>query len=1344
MVSLSLDSYFDEAFFGIVIYEKIDDAFVIKDLNSEAESISKVVREEVIGKKVTEVFPSVIEYGVYGALEAVLKDGNTRTLPLRQYKDDVLSQWSENIIFRLPNNDVVAFYNDYTDAMLMEEDLRRSEEEKRLILDSLPDTVSLKDPDYRFIWVNKALQEQFGVPLDEIIGKKCHEIAWSLDDPCDYCTGEEAIDSREPQTSISKFLDGTLRETITVPYYVGDNLIGTLEIGRDITEREKLRESLQATLKDYQILTNGSMDAIVVNNEEKFVFANQKAADLFGYEKVEDMLGKPFIEHFPPVEQEKITQNAKERIEGGKVVDRYDTLIQQKDGDLVDVEFHLNRIDYDGQPVIVNVIRDIRSRKRMEEHIEYLYQVLLAIRNVNQLIVTEKDQDILLKQATELLVESKGYYGSWIALVDDNMTIDRVYQTNYPEEFDLRGETLEASDYLCLNDDKSKVKVFSSESGACGLCPFRITGSIEHNILSARLVHEGKVYGVFTAAVPAGMIGQEELDLFDEVAGDLSYALYSLETDEERNKFWTQLEALHEYASELGSMETIDKVAELTVETLNRVVGFNHCSFVVVEGEKFNHVLVNGVENPQNFNLDIRTPSVLKRTYDTGETQLIPDVSKDPDFILGPATGKYSPRSELCVPIKKRGKILGFINVESEELNAFTQKDQQLLETVASHVGVAIDHLNQIDEVRQSEATLQTLLAQRAREEREKTLILDSLLDTVSLKTPDYKFIWVNKTLLNKRGISSLEELDTSKPCYELNYGLDSPCPGCPMKETLETKKPMTLKMRMPDGRLNEIHTDVLTDEGGQVIGVLEVARDITEVSEMEQELELLARFPEENTSPMLRVDKEGRLLYANPASNMFLDSQNVKVGDLIPESMWMLISETLRTGMQSNIEVPVNQRYLAISIVPVQDKDYVNLYCTDITDRKAADLRLEALYQHTIELIKTRTIDEVAETSLKIIRDTLGFEYSSFQLVEGDYLRTINYFDSSYPSGGHVENYMNLPLDGPGVTVKVAREGKPLLLNDLTDTKYFVQGSGGKSQSELAVPILADKKVIGVLNIESLELNRFIEQDKQLLEIIAQHAGTAITRIRYTEAQEALKLEAEAAQELDRLKTEFMNTATHEIRTPITSIKGYTELIREAFKQADVERASTYFDVVSRNVARLEILSNDLLDMQRLESGRITLNSTMCSNSDILGELESELSPIVEISQHNLIIDSEKNVNYLCDKPRLLQVLVNLINNAAKYSPEGSDIVLRVEEKDDFVYFSVSDQGIGISNSDIEKLFHPFPDIHVTGVSHGSGLGLSICKGIVELHGGEIWTESEGKEKGSTFTFTIPLEKEV
>lgn len=233
---------------------------------------------------------------------------------------------------------------------------------------------------------------------------------------------------------------------------------------------------------------------------------------------------------------------------------------------------------------------------------------------------------------------------------------------------------------------------------------------------------------------------------------------------------------------------------------------------------------------------------------------------------------------------------------------------------------------------------------------------------------------------------------------------------------------------------------------------------------------------------------------------------------------------------------------------------------------------------------------------------------------------------------------------------------------------------------------------------------------------------------------------EMDSLREIERLKTEFMNTATHEIRTPITSIKGYTELILEALDQGDLETTRAYFNVVTRNVERLEILSNDLLDMQRIESGRIELSIDTCSAEDLLNSVESELLPIINHSSHNLVVEGDRSLLFNCDIPRLNQVVSNLIDNAVKYSPDGSTVTVNVSVEDGNVVFSVTDEGVGLTVEEISKLFVPFPDLFVEGVSHGSGLGLSISKGIVELHGGRIWVESEGRNKGATFSFSVPI----
>jgi signal transduction histidine kinase len=152
-------------------------------------------------------------------------------------------------------------------------------------------------------------------------------------------------------------------------------------------------------------------------------------------------------------------------------------------------------------------------------------------------------------------------------------------------------------------------------------------------------------------------------------------------------------------------------------------------------------------------------------------------------------------------------------------------------------------------------------------------------------------------------------------------------------------------------------------------------------------------------------------------------------------------------------------------------------------------------------------------------------------------------------------------------------------------------------------------------------------------------------------------------------------------------------------------------------------------------------LNKSPVPVESIMRQVEAELSPILDEKEQEIVFkNTTQRLRVYVDELRLIQVLINLIGNASKFSANNSRIEVIIDEKDDDIIFSVIDEGIGLSREDMSKLFQPFPDIHIPNVSHGSGLGLSVCNGIVKLHNGEIWAESAGWGKGSAFSFTIPL----
>jgi PAS domain S-box-containing protein len=239
--------------------------------------------------------------------------------------------------------------------------------------------------------------------------------------------------------------------------------------------------------------------------------------------------------------------------------------------------------------------------------------------------------------------------------------------------------------------------------------------------------------------------------------------------------------------------------------------------------------------------------------------------------------------------------------------------------------------------------------------------------------------------------------------------------------------------------------------------------------------------------------------------------------------------------------------------------------------------------------------------------------------------------------------------------------------------------------------------------------------------------------------AEVALK-RAEEEKTRSQIIDRFISTITHELRTPLVSIDGYLDYIHTGKLGPIPEKVKSSLKVVKEESNRLLSLTNDLLDIRRLEFGKFQLNQEPLDYREVIDHCTQEIHPFVMQKKLKFKVDVAKDellVNG--DRIRLCQSLMNLLNNATKFTPEEGDIILHVEADADNVITQVSDTGIGIREEDLGKVFEAFTSIDKPTYIKGTGLGLSVTKGLVETHGGKIWAESEGEGKGATFTFTIP-----
>jgi signal transduction histidine kinase len=248
-------------------------------------------------------------------------------------------------------------------------------------------------------------------------------------------------------------------------------------------------------------------------------------------------------------------------------------------------------------------------------------------------------------------------------------------------------------------------------------------------------------------------------------------------------------------------------------------------------------------------------------------------------------------------------------------------------------------------------------------------------------------------------------------------------------------------------------------------------------------------------------------------------------------------------------------------------------------------------------------------------------------------------------------------------------------------------------------------------------------------------------TSDRLNEALDAQREANVTLEKIDKTKSEFLSIVSHEFRTALTGIQGFSELIRDGGLETDEVRA--YGGYIFNDADRVNRLIGDMLDLDRMESGRMSMRAADVDINDVLMEAISRAAPYATSVEFKSDLEPRLPI-VTGDRDRLIQVVSNIVNNAVKYSPEGGTVTLASRVEGRFALISVTDTGLGIPQEEIAHVFERFRRVRSGAAQSipGTGLGLTIVKQIVEMHGGKIWVES-AVGHGSSFHFTIPLAPE-
>jgi signal transduction histidine kinase len=282
-----------------------------------------------------------------------------------------------------------------------------------------------------------------------------------------------------------------------------------------------------------------------------------------------------------------------------------------------------------------------------------------------------------------------------------------------------------------------------------------------------------------------------------------------------------------------------------------------------------------------------------------------------------------------------------------------------------------------------------------------------------------------------------------------------------------------------------------------------------------------------------------------------------------------------------------------------------------------------------------------------------------------------------------------------------------------------------------LAVPMVSGGECVGVLAVLD-KPGGFSEDDQSFMALFAAQAAIAVRNSQLYEHTKSL----------DRLKSEFVAVVSHEIRTPLTSVKGAVELLSDERFFENTEQQAKLLTIAHANTERLLVLINSILDFSKLEAAALAMHVERHRLEPVVQQAASNLRTLLDERRIDLSVEMSAELpDVILDPNRVTQVVTNLLSNAIKFSPEGGKVRISAEPWEGLVRVAVSDRGEGIAPRDLPKLFKKFSQIDSgpTRKVGGTGLGLVICKGIVEQHGGRIWVDSTPGE-GSTFYFTLPV----
>ena len=809
-------------------------------------------------------------------------------------------------------------------------------------------------------------------------------------------------------------------------------------------------------------------------------------------------------------------------------------------------------------------------------------------------------------------------------------------------------------------------------------------------LLAAPLRQKGEFIGMLNARrIDVRPFTATQIKLLETFADQAVIAIENARLFQELKESLEQQTATSEILGVIASSPTdIQPVLDTIAQSAARVCGSDDATIRLIEGDTVSLVAHYGTISPgaARRTLSWHTPgneAMLQR-----RTVHIPDMLAEAERFPDSGTGRdpHYPRSIrtfLATPLLREGTAIGVINIRRTEVKPFTDKQVALLETFASQAVIAIENVRLFNELKES------LEQQTATSE-----ILGVIAGSPTDIQPVLDTVAKNAARLCEAADAQIRLIEGDGTRLVASFG-SLPAPDF---------RPMGLES--PTGRalLN---------------------RETVHVHDLQEAMK--TEFP------------DAQALASRSGIRTFLSTPMLRGRTPIG----LINIRRLEVRPFTEKQIKLLETFASQSVIAIEN---VRLF-------KELDERTNELTRSVGELKALGEVGQAVSSTLDLETVLTRIVSHAVQLSGTDGGAIYEYDEQSEEfllrATDHMEEELinalraNPPRLGDGVVGRAAASREPVQVPNILEERTYAPRMREMLErfgfrASLAVPLLREDRIVGGLVVRRKSTGAFRPEVIELLKTFATQSVLAIQNARLFREIEEKSREIEAA---NRHKSEFLANMSHELRTPLNAIIGFSEVLGERMFGELNEKQAEYTEDILSSGRHLLSLINEILDLSKVEAGRMELE---LATFDLPLAIDNARTFVRErAAKHGINLDvtvDERLGDLLGDERKIKQILLNLLSNAVKFTPEGGRIGISAKQADGSVEISVSDTGIGISPEDQSKIFEEFRQVggDYAHKREGTGLGLTLAKKFVELHGGKIWVESE-VGKGSTFRFTLP-----